>query len=459
MESTDNIKKYKIATSKLDLSNLIPMSKNSSGNTVILSNNINLQNAITKSNTTYCIVANYNLGNNTLTLPEGSSLEFRGGSISNGTIVGKNSSIIADDKVFYKTNLEGTWRCVGNVGWWAEGSSTILWEGSNVPLTKDNGADIQKALDSSFRELVFPPKLYYTGTTLVLRKEKKLVLQGSDMKLSLIECKDSIHNSAVIFTDKDIDLFIIAVTENNDRPATVTIEGGSFDVSRCIDKETQLFIPYTHSCIKVKTNSGEKMWGININTQIKAAPTNTTGIGIDLCPDIDKRAESVELGHLKYNLDMFGYATQVRINGTISNFATGISAKNYMNTVVVNGKDPNTLYYNWCTDVQTDCTIINCIEAIYSNTDIDIRGMIQAGHFYPGNENNGKALINLDSTRASVGANIYDIALGDTTQYALNVMHPSAIIVSYGAFRSVEKAGPAQVGKIAITGYRNRVTN
>nr|DAR01886.1 MAG TPA: Pectate lyase [Crassvirales sp.] len=57
------------------------------------------------------IVGNINLNGETLTIPEGCTLDFQGGSFSNGTIVGGNTKIITGLQKIFNSNiiLTGTW--------------------------------------------------------------------------------------------------------------------------------------------------------------------------------------------------------------------------------------------------------------------------------------------------------------------------------------------------------------
>lgn len=311
-------------------------------------------------------------------MPKGSSLEFRGGVIHNGTIVGNNSSIIADTKVLDSINIEGTWRCVGNAGWWAKGSSfkEVSWlnangerKTANVPDNYDDYTNIQQALDSSFRELIFPPKMYYTSRTLTLSKEKKLVLQGSSMGNGLGMLKvDNVYNTAVVYTDKDIDLLVINVTECSDSPCTVSIEGGNFDVSRIVNGG--ITVPYTHSCIKVLAdNYNARLWGLNIDTNIFGCGHDIPGtsIGININPDPATPKSP-------YNQADYGYVTRINIKGSIHKMGTAIVAKNHHN----NTNDTT----NWASGLDVDCNISFCRKAVVTDTDCDIKGLIQSDHIH-----------------------------------------------------------------------------
>ena len=60
------------------------------------------------SNVIYKICADIDLGGGTLTIVAGSTLDFQGGSFSNGTIIGNNTAVIADKTVFNNITLDGT---------------------------------------------------------------------------------------------------------------------------------------------------------------------------------------------------------------------------------------------------------------------------------------------------------------------------------------------------------------
>jgi hypothetical protein len=65
-----------------------------------------------RTNVIYKITKDIDLGHGILTIPEGCTLDFQGGSFTNGTIVGTNSDIRADEHVtiFKGIVIEGTWK-------------------------------------------------------------------------------------------------------------------------------------------------------------------------------------------------------------------------------------------------------------------------------------------------------------------------------------------------------------
>lgn len=71
-----------------------------------------IQNRFNKPNTIYKVTKDITLSRGTLTIPEGCTLDFQGGSFTNGTIVGTNSDIRANEHVtiFKGIVIEGTWK-------------------------------------------------------------------------------------------------------------------------------------------------------------------------------------------------------------------------------------------------------------------------------------------------------------------------------------------------------------
>lgn len=72
------------------------------------------QSKFNKSNMIYKIVNDIDLGNAVLTIPTGCTLDFQGGSFSNGTIVGQNTKI-RTDKIAFKSNVKLKGSFIGDV--------------------------------------------------------------------------------------------------------------------------------------------------------------------------------------------------------------------------------------------------------------------------------------------------------------------------------------------------------
>lgn len=416
----------------VDLSSSIlkPVMTGVIGPVVTLVENKPFAEQVTKDNTIYIVKYEFDLQGEVVQLPFGCTLDFQGGRLRNGTLVGQGSVIHAYRRIFENVTVSGLWDCVGNAGWFADGTPIVndQW-GCRFPNLTDQSAGLQRALDSAFRELHFPPKCFYISKTLVLTKEKKIILHGSDMKLSLAQSSIGKMNTAVIFSDQNICLLRIAVNESYQN--AVSIEGGSFDVSLCGG--------YSQNCIEVRADEeGQRMWGLTLNTSVKGLFGQTTGTGININP-----VENAELTANK------AFVTHVRINSMVSNFGTGVKATNYMNLEYG-------VYYNWCTDIVIDGSISNCPLAVDTNVeDADIRATKQTGHFFE-KKDNGQPLIRYTGPfRAAVSSAIYDLgSFGGTlwsNELALSVTDPRATVVAYGRFLSFYKS-LERIGKRCVSG-------
>lgn len=68
------------------------------------------QSKFNKSNVIYKIVNDIDLGNAVLTIPAGCTLDFQGGSFSNGTVIGNNTKIVNSlSYIFKNVEVHGTW--------------------------------------------------------------------------------------------------------------------------------------------------------------------------------------------------------------------------------------------------------------------------------------------------------------------------------------------------------------
>lgn len=100
-----------------------------------------VQNKFNKPNVIYKITKDYDLNHCILTIPEGCTLQFEGGSLDNGTIVGSNTKINAGLQKIFNTDIiiSGTW----NVS-----DAYAEWFGAKKDGSTDDYLPIQKTLDS-----------------------------------------------------------------------------------------------------------------------------------------------------------------------------------------------------------------------------------------------------------------------------------------------------------------------
>lgn len=380
---------------------------------VVLDKDKTFAEQVTQENTIYEIRYDFDLGGLPKEIPAGCVLKFEGGSLRNGTIVCAEGCIHSDNKCFYEVFVHGSWNNPSELSWWCESSKIqISSSGNSFSITKiDCSDDFQYALDSDFSELHING-YYYITKTQILRKYKRLVLSGLPVTYSFAyNGKDSMLSSFV-FSDKDITLLRIAPESHSEYANNqVSIEGGNFDVSRVSG--------YSSNCIEVDIRENRKIWGLNIDTGINGNQTAyapATGCGINFITDNGN-----------------GYATMVRIKGSIMWFGTGIHVYDALPC--------------WISDVEVNSAITNCVCAIDAKTDIYINASIQPYTAFTEDKKRDVPLINIAGGRAVVGGMIWDLGArlsdGNGTDYYANDV----------AIHIGEKAKVSVVGKIKQLGY------
>lgn len=126
--------------------------------------NVLTQAMVNTANTIYHIQYDYDLNGQTITIPAGCVLQFEGGSIKNGILVGSKTGIVAlNDNIFKfdrtKDYLQGSWKIEAwNAQWFGAVPDGVCTEnGSTTTFTgTDNYEAIQTALDTAYK--CFPHK-------------------------------------------------------------------------------------------------------------------------------------------------------------------------------------------------------------------------------------------------------------------------------------------------------------
>lgn len=140
-----------------------------------LSITISYSQTIVRPNTTVKITKEWDLGGRSLELPTNVVLEFNGGYISNGKIIGNNTQLNGVlDKIFCNVNIEGTWN--------VPVISTKMFHS----LDYDNSLRDILALanDDIFNEVTIEEGYYYitidkeAGTGLLIRDKISLKIDG-----------------------------------------------------------------------------------------------------------------------------------------------------------------------------------------------------------------------------------------------------------------------------------------
>lgn len=118
--------------------------------------NILISNSINQPNVIYEIRYDFDLNGETISLPENSTLKFVGGSISNGTLIGNNTKIIADKNEqifkFDRSNyyIGGTWRIDK---WYCAWFGTVA-DGKAYKAKYNNLGELEKTSELNYFEVL-----------------------------------------------------------------------------------------------------------------------------------------------------------------------------------------------------------------------------------------------------------------------------------------------------------------
>lgn len=151
--------------------------------------NVNLltQSMLDKENTIYIIQYDFDLNGQEITIPEGCVLDFQGGSLNNGTIVGYNTAIKAElVKIFsLDTNISGTWNIT---------EAYPEWFGA----VGDGNTDDYKALNDCF-------------------------LVGSSNKIKISLCGKKVYTVKQVFNNHNDILFKLEYLDLDGNNSTINI--------------------------------------------------------------------------------------------------------------------------------------------------------------------------------------------------------------------------------------------
>lgn len=178
-------------------------------------NNLLTQNMFKQENTIYHIQYDYNLQGETIFLPKNSTLKFDGGSISNGYLVGNNSSLVADVyKIFNEIIIDGTWNISSVYSRWFDFKTEVNYD--NI-INFRNLMNLSKS--SILTHIYIDEGTYYTTTYTTDENGKYINSIGINVPSNVY-----IHNNGTIVTIPNeyekTSVFYLSDVEN------VTIDGG-----------------------------------------------------------------------------------------------------------------------------------------------------------------------------------------------------------------------------------------
>lgn len=340
----------------------------------VLQTSTRFQTQVSAENTVYEVRDVFDLGGTqenpvTVSLPANSTLKFNGGILKNCTLVGNNSKIESDpySNIFDNTVLSGVWD-VDQV--------SICWLGAKNSLTKSSQnpqlmnydclSAINLCLSSSIVNVFIPTGCWYVSDTINITSKHNIILDGEDKTkhyyINTLVADNQI-GCAIIYTDQDIDVFRVNITDENG----ITISGGRIDVTRAKTASQN----YTKSAIFVDVSNGCNLMGLSIKSHI---------IGQDaLRPRTDETVQSFVDSNSKgiyihISGDTYSYATGINISGSIYGFRYGILCDR------ADGANAS----SWATEIVTQAFIKACIQYIvlHEGAYSVLRGTIQCSRYF-----------------------------------------------------------------------------
>ena len=129
---------------------------------IVNGKNILTQEMINSANTRYIIQYDYDLNEETITVPEGCVLQFKGGSLSNGTISGINTLIESPSSVIF-TEISLTGNFVNS-------RIESIWFGvtDGTDCSKTLQSAINNTVSSGVRKLLFNKGTYYLSSSITI---------------------------------------------------------------------------------------------------------------------------------------------------------------------------------------------------------------------------------------------------------------------------------------------------
>ena len=238
--------------------------------------NILTQDMVNSTNTIYIIQYDYDLNEETITIPEGCVLQFEGGSLSNGTLHGTNTSILTGiSYIFNNMAFDGDWKVpfIYPEYFGAKGDG----------VTDDRDA-IQKSLDSNISNTIKLLQKTYIIKSYITLEEYNYGIVIPTRKILLGSNTSNYTKDSKILISKDIDVFaFIKLKDRNTTIKDILVEGelkedGSLIFSHGICTGVGSFAYIILENVKVK-NCGRN--GFDLGTylsNIKLCNADTCGL-------------------------------------------------------------------------------------------------------------------------------------------------------------------------------------
>lgn len=229
------------------------------------------QQAINKANTIYHIQYDYDLNGETITIPENCVLLFEGGSISNGTIVGTESTIVnSGDYIFIDIIISGTWKV-----------STIYytWFKSTKISSTSNTQNIRNVIGLCDDNLYNNCYFNFSGETI------EVELNSINEAVITLKSNTSIYIDGTIqLKNSDLTHYYIIAAYNK---SNLKINGGVLlgDVETHAETGGEWghgILIYNSSDIEISNLTSSKFWGDGINVNSTNMSTGEVCMNINI---------------------------------------------------------------------------------------------------------------------------------------------------------------------------------
>lgn len=145
---------------------------------------------MTEANTIYEIRYDFDLGGETLTVPENCTLKFEGGSLNNGAVIGNNTTLIGECKTFLFLT-----------GSFTNTYSELTWFGGSTKPGADNTNALKFAFNSSLPRLKVIGK-YGISHPVQIAKWPPFTVEGSSVETSGFYANEDFESDEVIIDTK-----------------------------------------------------------------------------------------------------------------------------------------------------------------------------------------------------------------------------------------------------------------
>lgn len=230
--------------------------------------NVLTQDMISNENTIYIIQYDYDLNGATITIPQGSVLNFEGGQLKNGTLNSTNLNIVSETKCF--DNIKFSGRCCYNniikAKWFI-----AKYPSSISDKSIDNTEELKSAILCGVQNIEIPRKYIHITETINIDKAINLLAEKDitfePRLVTTIQQKPCIFSNVV----STLIYYLVSSSFTDSNEDSLTIQTIDFVSTKTYTDLSEREVPI----LKIETN-GISLWGVNLSCNISSARSNIT---------------------------------------------------------------------------------------------------------------------------------------------------------------------------------------